>query len=811
MIDFQLYCDSICTRQKRIINILVLVKFEKNINILIFNLMKQKQNLLFIVLSLLLLSGGLTSCSSGDDLIYKNPEESVERRVDDLLKRMTIEEKVGQMSQYVGLQHMRASRVEISEEDLHKSHSMGFYADCPPEKIEEMTREGIIGSFLHVLSAEEANHLQALAMESRLQIPLIIGIDAMHGNAQVVGATVYPTEIGQASSFNPVLVERLNRETALEMRATGSQWTFAPNVEVSRDARWGRTGDTFGEDTYLVSTLGVAAVKGFQGDGTTPTESVIACAKHLVGGGQSVNGINGAPLDVSERTLKEVFLPPFKACVDAGVRTIMPAHNEYNGIPCHGNRALMNDMLRDEWGFEGFLVSDWMDVERMYDYHSVVGSREEAYALTLDAGLDVNMHGPDFYYRVLEMVADGKISEKRIEQSVRKILESKFELGLFENPFVDEATAGEVLFNDAHKETALELARQGVVLLKNEDILPLNANRYKRVLVTGPNANNQSILGDWAMVQPEENVVTVYEGLKMVSPQTHFTLQPMDWNIREMQQSQVVEASRLASQHDLAVVVVGENSMRYHWTEKTCGENSDRYDLNLYGLQQELVEAIHKTGTPVIVVLVNGRPLTTEWIADNVEALIEAWEPGSFGGQAVAEIIYGDVNPSAKLPITIPRHVGQIQTYYNYKLTSKWFDYATGDSSPLYEFGYGLSYTTYEYGKPTLSEREIGKNGTLNVSFDIVNTGKVAGTEIVQLYIRDECSSVTRPLKELKDYKRVSLKPNETKRVEFTITPDKLAFYNIDMDYVVEPGLFTVMVGSSSRDEDLQRVQFSVK
>lgn len=770
-------------------------------------MIRTKYKLLIFSLASLLIQGNVLQAQE----IYKNPKQPVEKRVDDLLKRMTLDEKVAQMNQYVGIEHMKKAAFAISPEEMKKSHAMGFYADYPPSKIEEMTKQGLIGSFLHVVSAEEANYLQKLAMQSRLQIPLIIGIDAIHGNGLVRGTTIYPTCIGQAASFNPLMIEKMSRQTALEMRATGSHWTFTPNVEVARDARWGRVGETFGEDPYLVAAMGVATVKGLQTNNYGGDDKVIACMKHLVGGSQSINGINGAPFDVSERTLREVFLPPFKACVDAGVATTMTAHNEMNGIPCHGNKYLMDDILRKEMGFKGFIVSDWMDIERMQDYHKVVETLSDAFLLSVDAGMDMHMHGPDFHYALIELVKQGKLSEKRIDESVRKILEVKFKLGLFENTYTDPSKMAKTLFNKEHQQTALEAARESIVLLKNQNnLLPLNSKTYKNILVTGPNANNQTILGDWALEQPDANVVTVYQGLKQVRSDINFNLCEFGTNLREMKQEQVDKAISMAGDNDLVIVVVGENSMRYKWNEKTCGENSDRYDLNLVGLQEDLVEGLHKTGKPVIVVLVNGRPLTTEWIADNIPALIEAWEPGSFGGQAIAEIIFGDVNPSAKLPITIPRNSGQIQTYYNYKYTSKWFKYATGNSAPLYEFGYGLSYTTFKYGEVKLSKNEIKKDGFLTASVEVTNTGKVAGDEIVQLYITDQISSATRPVKEMKDFARISLKPGETRTVEFKITPDKLAFHDSQMNYLVEAGKFTVHVGSSSRAGDLKKTEFVV-
>ncbi|MDR1121010.1 MAG: glycoside hydrolase family 3 C-terminal domain-containing protein, partial [Dysgonamonadaceae bacterium] len=603
-----------------------------------------------------------------------------------------------------------------------------------------------------------------------------------------------------------------SRQTALEVRAAGSHWTFAPNIEITRDARWGRTGETFGEDPYLVSVLGKASIRGLQGKDFSSPENIIACAKHFVGGGQSVNGINGAPFDVSERTIREVFFPPFQAAVEAGVYTVMVSHNEVNGIPAHGSRWLMEEVLRKEWNFGGFIVSDWMDVERMQDYHRVYATKEDAFFGTVHAGLDMHMHGPLFAEGVIKAVKEGRLNEKRVNESVEKILAAKFKLGLFENPYIDAAESKQIIFNAEHRQTALDMARKSIVLLENKNnILPLNKKTLKKILVTGPNADTHAIFGDWAFPQPEENYTTVLEGLRNLSPETDFRLLDVGWNIRNMDKTQVDRAGTLAKGYDLAIVVVGENSMREHWGEKTCGENTDRSDIHLLGLQQQLVENIVKSGVPTIVILVNGRPLGVEWIAENAAALIEAWEPGSFGGQAIAEILYGEVNPSGKLPITIPRHVGQIQSIYNYKFTSYWFPYAVGESTPLYHFGYGMSYTDYRYTNLQVSTPEISKNETVTVSVDVMNAGRRDGEEIVQLYIRDEYSSAVRPLKELKDFRRIALRAGEQQTVSFELTPDKLAYYNAKMEYGVEKGDFKIMVGSSSRNMDLQEVIVTVK
>ena len=753
---------------------------------------------------------GMSFSAFGKD-IYQDPSRPVEERVSDLMSRMTLEEKVGQMCQWVGLEHMRTAAQDLTVDDLNNNTARGFYPGITEEDVEQMTIDGKIGSFLHVLTVKEANQLQELARKSRLKIPLIIGIDAIHGNAQVVGTTAYPTSIGQASMFDVDLVEEICRQTALEMRATGSQWTFNPNVEVARDPRWGRVGETFGEDPYLVSLLGAASVRGYQGNGFGNAENVLACAKHFIGGSQPINGTNGSPTDISERTLREVFFPPFKAAVDAGVYSFMTAHNELNGIPCHANPWLMEDILRKEWGFKGFVVSDWMDIEHIHDLHHTAVDNKDAFYQSVDAGMDMHMHGPEFYEKVIELVREGKLTEERINESCRKILYAKFQLGLFEKPFTDEKDYKGVLFNEKHKATALEAARKSIVLLTNDGILPLDGTKYKNVFVTGMNADNQTILGDWALTQPDENVTTILEGLKSVSPATEFSFLDMGWNIRKMDKDKVKQAADMAGKADLAIVAIGEYSLRVNWYDKTCGEDCDRSDINLAGLQQELVESIIKTGVPTIVVLVNGRQLGVEWIADHANALVEAWEPGSLGGQAVAEILYGKVNPSGKLPVTIPRHVGQIQMIYNHKPSMYFHPYAIGESTPLFRFGYGLNYTKYEYSDLTLSSPEMARNGEVNVSVRVTNSGGMDGEEIVQLYIRDLYSSATRPVKELKDFKRVPLRAGETKTVSFILPAEKLAFYDKRMNYTVEAGEYEIMVGASSSDKDLMKKIINVK
>ena len=760
----------------------------------------------------LMFAGGillLDACSEAKS--YKDTSLPPAERAALLLKEMTLEEKIGQMCQYVGPSHVEENEKKQgqSSSDMNNIDANAF--GMKGQAIIEKVRKGQAGAFLHVLYVEEANMLQKVAQETRLQIPLLFGVDAIHGNGLHAGCTVYPTSITMASSFNPDLMEQSGAETALEMRASGMHWAFNPNLDVARDPRWGRIGETFGEDTYLVTQMGTRLIQGLQGrDGVQP-DRVLACAKHMIAGGEPAGGINAAPMDLSEQKLREVFLPPFIAAVNAKVFTFMAAHNELNGIPCHANHWMLKDLLRKEMGFDGFVVSDWMDIERLHSMHHYSPTQEEAFCVSVEAGIDMHMQGDNYFETVLAAVQSGRIPESRIDQAVIKILEAKFLLGLFENPIVDiEATRSQIA-PEAHRKTALESARQGMVLLKNNGILPLKKDNYRRIFIAGPNADSQTILGDWAMPQPDENVITVYEGIREACPNAKIDSLCFGGRITEISSNDLVVANRKAREADLNIVVLGENSQRYESFGRTCGENCDRDNLDLPGRQQELLEAIYASGKPTILVLLNGRPLSLVWADLNIPAILEAWEPGMYGGQVIAEVLFGDLNPSGKLPVTVPYNVGQVQTIYNHKWSQYSRKFALSHTGYLYPFGYGLSYTTYKYGKPTLSKDKINKNESVTISFDLTNTGKMDGTEIVQLYIRDEYGSITRPVKELKGFQRVALKAGETKKVEFTITPDDLKFYTIRKAWEVEPGDFTIMVGASSADKDLQSVALKVE
>jgi beta-glucosidase len=750
--------------------------------------------------------------TNAQQALYLDSKQPVEKRVQDLLKRMTLEEKIAQMCQYVGIEHqMESYKNNKGKEPAANDDASSFYKGISFDSLRAMVVNGRVGSFLHIVTAKEGNEVQRLAQQSRLKIPILVGIDAIHGNALVSGCTVYPAPLGLAATFNPALVEKTSVATAKEMRATGSHWTFTPNIDIARDARWGRVGETFGEDTYLVGVMGAAMVRGFQGKNMTGNDVVASCIKHLIGGGNSVNGLNGSPTDISERTLWEVHLPPYKVGIEAGAFTMMTAHNELNGVPCHANKFLMNDVMRSKWGFKGFYVSDWMDIERLNTVHHVAPNQKEAIYQTVMAGMDMHMHGPNFLEPLVELVKEKRVPVSLIDRSAAKILEAKFKLGLFENPFVDENLAATLKFNDENKAMALQAARESITLLKNENnALPLAASA-KKILVTGPNANNQTILGDWSLLQPEVNVTTIFEGLKEEAP-AGTTVEVFETGtVKKISDTAINDAVAKAKDADVIVVAVGENSLRYQNKEKTSGENIDRDNINLIGQQNQLIRDLIKTGKPVIVVLVNSRPLAVGEVTKNAAALIEAWEPGNLGGKALAEIIYGKVNPSGKLPMSIPRSTGQIPTYYNVKPSNYFHKYIETTSSPLYDFGFGLSYTTFKYDNIKLSKTTIGKNEKVKISFTVSNTGTRDGDDVAQLYIRDEVSSVTRPIKELKAFERVSLKAGQTKTVTFEITSKDLEFLDINMKPVVEAGDFTLMIGNSSNDKDLQKVKLVVR
>ena len=753
-------------------------------------------------------------CSKSD---WKDPSLSAEKRTKLLLKEMTLEEKIGQMCQYVGPCYVPPDQGSPYKNIDASDESLG-----DPE-LAARIREGKVGSFLHVLTGEEAHQLQVLASQSRLGIPLLFGIDAIHGNGLRAGCTVYPSSITLASSFNPGMLEEIGAQTAAEMRATGMYWTFAPNLDVARDARWGRMGETFGEDPWLVSQMGKYMIWGLQGRDRNFSEGkVLACAKHLIGGGEPLGGLNASPMDMSERKMREIHLPPFKVAVEeAGVATVMTAHNELNGIPCHANPWLVNDILRGELGFDGFVVSDWMDIERLHSMHHLVPDVEEAFKLSVESGIDMHMQGAGYFEAVLDAVRSGRISERRIDEAAGKILRAKFELGLFEDPVPPLPSQRGFAAIPEHRATSLAAAREGLVLLKNDGILPLsNRGCYvpkgehlrPRLFVCGPCCDSQTILGDWVVPQEDDDVVTVLEGIREICPAAKIDTMSFRGRVTAIDDAGIRKASQKARQADINILVLGDNSQRYSAFGRTCGENCDRDNIDLPGRQQELLEAVAASGRPTILVVTSGRALGLSWAAasPSVNAILNIWEPGQMGGTAVAEVLFGLVNPSGKLPVTIPRNAGQIQCVYNHKHSQYSRHFALAEQGPLYPFGYGLSYSRFEYGEPVLSADEMDADGSVTLKVTVRNAGPMDGAEAVQLYIRDEYGSVTRPVKELKAVQKVWLEAGESRELSFGITPDMLSCWGSDEEWKVEPGEFTLMVGPSSHGKSLKSVSLRV-
>jgi beta-glucosidase len=698
----------------------------------------------------------------------------VEQRVNALLAQMTLEEKLGQLQQLDG-------------------EGNGNFR---PEHL-DLIRKGLLGSTLNVRGAQRTNQVQRVAVnESRLKIPVLFGFDVIHGYR-----TIFPIPLAEASSWDPALAERSASVAAQETNNAGVRWTFAPMLDIARDPRWGRVTEGAGEDPFLGAAFARARVRGFQGDDYSATDKVLACAKHWVAYGAAEGGRDYNTTDLSENTLREIYFPPFKAAVDAGVGTLMSSFNAINGVPASSNPFTLTKVLRQEWKFDGFIVSDYTSVRELIN-HGVAGNEEEAAALALNAGIDMEMVSRSFNQFGPELVKQNKVTTARIDEAVRRILRIKFRLGLFDKPYTDEARETGSLLRPESIRLAREAAGRSMVLLKNDrDALPLSKN-IGSIAVIGPLADDRRApLGWWAGDGKPEDTVTPLAGIKeKVSAQTKVTY-GKGCEVTGDSTAGFKEAVDLAKASDVAVVFVGEIA-------DMIGEGASRASLDLPGRQMELVQAIHGTGKPTIVVLVNGRPLSIGWIVDNAPAILESWMGGTQSGNAIADILFGDVNPGAKLPVSFPRSVGQIPIYYNHMNTGRPPDpsnrynskYSDLPSTPLFPFGYGLSYTTFKISNLQLSAPRININGKLTVTVEVENTGRRAGDEVVQLYIRDPVASMTRPVKELKGFQRVSLQPGEKKRVEFVLGPEHLGFWNREMRYVVEPGEFRVMVGSNSVD-----------
>jgi len=709
-------------------------------------------------------------------------KSTIDQKIDALLAKMTIEEKFGQLNQ-----------LSADGEWNSDKTAMGITTEQS-----ELVRKGLVGSFLNATGSQTIKEIQRIAVkETRLKIPLLFAYDVIHGYR-----TIFPIPLAEACTWDPELLQQSAHVAAVEASAAGIHWTFAPMVDIARDPRWGRIMEGSGEDPVLGSRIAAARVKGFQGTHLNDKESIMACAKHFAAYGAAEAGRDYNTVDISERTLREIYLPPFKAAVDAGVKSVMTSFNEIAGVPSTANKKLVSTILRKEFGFQGMVVSDWTSINELIP-HGIAGNRVEAGTLALNAGVDMDMVSEIYVKDLPSLVRGNQISQKTLDDAVRRVLRVKFELGLFDDPYRNSDLDREksVILNPKHRTLAREVARKSIVLLKNENnILPLRKT-IGTLAVIGPFADNQKeLLGSWSALGKAEDVVTALEGIrKKVSTETKI-LYGKGCDIQEECGNDLTEAKSLANQADAVIVFVGESAAM-------SGEAASKVNIDLPGHQQELLNELYQTGKPLIVVLMNGRPLTISWIAEKVPAILETWFLGIEAGNAIADVLFGDLNPSGKLPITFPRNVGQVPIYYNHKntgrpmsddmYTSKYID---SPHTPLYPFGFGLSYSSFTYENINLNPKQISRSGNLIVSVDVTNTGKVAGEETVQLYIQDKVASVTRPVKQLKDFKKINLQPGEKTTVQFTLRPEQLAFYNLDMKWTIEPGMFNVFVGGNSQD-----------
>ena len=755
-------------------------------------------------------------------LDYKNPNLPIEIRVADLLGRMTIEEKVAQMLGIWGLK----KTMLFDEAGVLNLNNLKVHL---PEGVGQIGRLSDTGEGLNATEmAEMANNLQKYFVEeTRLGIPVIFHEECLHGMAGKE-ATSYPQPIGLASTFNPDLIEKIYSAIANEARARGAHQALTPVLDVARDPRWGRVEETFGEDPYLISRMGIAAINGLQGDGSFKDKKhLIATLKHFAAHGQPESGSNCGPANFSERVLRDTYLYPFKEVIQkAKPMCVMASYNEIDGVPSHASKWLLRDVLRNEWGFEGFVVSDYYAITELNYREDTVSQclasdKTEAALLAVNAGVNIELPDIDCYPNLVQLVNDGRLAEAVIDELVAPLLKYKFIIGLFDDPYVDPDAVQNNVKIEKNRKIALQAARETITLLKNdEELLPLEPNKKSTIAVIGPNADRK-LLGGYS--GKPVYYTTVLQGIKdkvgrnvklLYSEGCKITVggawdeDLITLSDPEEDKKLIEEAVETAKKSDKVILVLGDNEQtsREAWSKTHLG---DRATLELFGMQNELVKAILQTGKPVIVVLFNGRPSSISYIANNIPSILECWYLGQESGIAVADVLFGDHNPSGKLPISIPRSVGHIPCHYNYKPSAR-RGYLFDDITPLFPFGYGLSYTKFSFSNVRLEEDTIKTDQSTRVLVDVKNTGKLEGEEIVQLYIRDMISSVTRPVKELKGFKKIHLMPKESKTISLDISPENLAFTNINKEYVVEPGDFEIMVGNSSRDEDLQKIILTV-
>ncbi|SEK26342.1 beta-glucosidase [Aquimarina amphilecti] len=764
--------------------------------------MMKKSDFIFVSI---LCSLFLVSCNSSSEkpegvttnttIVSDGLDSKIEAKVDSLLAIMTLEEKIGQMNQYNGFWDLTGPQPK----------------EGVAAKKYEHLRKGWVGSMLNVRGVEDVRKVQKIAVEeSRLGIPLIIGFDVIHGYK-----TMSPIPLAESASWDMEAIRKSAEVAALEASAAGINWTFAPMLDISRDARWGRVMEGGGEDPFLGSKIGVARIQGFQGEDLSANHTIAACAKHFAGYGFSESGRDYNTVDVGTSTLNNMIFPPFVAANKVGVKTFMNSFNVLNGIPATGNKMLQRDILKGDWGFNGFIVSDWGSITEMIA-HGYAKDGKSAAEMAANAGSDMDMESYLYVEHLADLVKEGKVKEHLIEDSARRILRVKYELGLFDDPYkyCDANREKTILGSKENHETVLDVAKKSIVLLKNENkLLPLKKEGQKIALIGALAEDKNSPLGSWRIAADDNTAVSVLEGMRQYKGNTLVyakgadvslgnTAFVMETKINTTDKSEFGKAIKVAAQSDVVVMVLGEVGFQ-------SGEGRSRTELDLPGVQQDLLEEIYKVNKNIVLVLNNGRPLAITWADEHIPAIVEAWHLGSQSGNAIAQVLYGEYNPSGKLPMSFPRNVGQVPIYYNHKNTGRpiepapdivfWSHYSDQENSPLYAFGHGLSYTSFEYSNFKIDAEDSSVNTPkIKVSIDVTNSGDYDGKEVVQLYIKDLFASVTRPVKELKGFEMTSLKPGETKTINFELNAETLGFYDNDNNWIVEKGGFEVYVGGSS-------------
>lgn len=731
--------------------------------------------------------------TSNSEKINHSSIANIEHKVDSLMALMTLEEKIGQMNQYNGFWDLTGPVPENGDAAKKYDH----------------LKKGLVGSMLNVRGVEDVLKVQKIAVEeTRLGIPLIIGFDAIHGYK-----TLGPIPLAESASWDMEAIKKAAEVSAAESAASGINWTFAPMLDISRDARWGRVMEGGGEDPFLASKIGVARIQGFQGDDLAAVNTIAACAKHFAGYGFSESGRDYNTVDVGSSVLHNIIFPPFIAAKKAGVRTFMNSFNELNGVPATGSKYLQRDILKDKWGFDGFVVSDWGSIAEMIAHgHAMDGTH--AAELAVKAGSDMDMESYLYVAELAKLVKDGRVKEALIDDSVKRILTVKYELGLFEDPYryCDPEREKKVVGSKENNEAVLDMAKKSIVLLKNEgDLLPLKKEGLKIAVIGALADDKDSPLGSWRIAADDNTAVSLLEGLgaypgnkitysKGADVATGKTAFVFETKINTTDKSGFNEAIQNAKSADVVIMNLGEIGFM-------TGEGRSRTNLDLPGVQQELLEKVHAVNKNIILVLNNGRPLTINWADENIPAIVEVWQLGTQSGNAIAQVLYGDYNPSGKLPMSFPKNVGQLPIYYNYKNTGRpvipapdlvfWSHYMDVDNEPLYPFGHGLSYTTFDYGQVRI-DKVSNEDMMVSVSVQLTNSGKYDGKEVVQLYIRDKVASITRPVKELKGFELVELAVGESKEIQFELTEQELGFFNNEGEWVIESGEFDIFVGGSS-------------